>query len=76
MFKRVCTMSNQIAAKKISDVAALLRAKELSPTQLCEFSLKRIANTSQLNSFITVTDQLARNSAQQSHRRYENGKWP
>lgn len=66
-------MSNQIAAKKIQDVAAMLRNHDITPTQLVEFSLKRIESTSQLNAFITVTDQLARTCAKQSEQRYEQG---
>ena len=67
-------MSNQVIASKISDVASLMRNKAISPLDLCNFCLERIAKTSSLNAFISVTHDLAQQAAQASHKRYSNGK--
>ena len=61
------------------DVVALsehFRARELSPVEVTEAYLKRIEETEQrLHAYVTVTADLARNSARDAEKEIMAGRW-
>jgi aspartyl-tRNA(Asn)/glutamyl-tRNA(Gln) amidotransferase subunit A len=60
----------------ISDLAPLLRAKELSPLELTRTCLERIEKLNPaLNAFITVTDELALEQARTAGSEIARGEW-
>ncbi|KAG9268285.1 glutamyl-tRNA(Gln) amidotransferase subunit A, mitochondrial isoform X1 [Astyanax mexicanus] len=58
----------------IREVSLALREGRLSATELCKKCLKRIKKTHYLNSFITVTEELAMKQAQEAEHRLLRGK--
>ncbi|KAI1292014.1 Glutamyl-tRNA(Gln) amidotransferase subunit A, mitochondrial [Halotydeus destructor] len=67
-------MKKHILVSSISEVARSLRDRSLTASELCELTLKRIADTGQLNAFITVTGNLAKEQAKLADERFANGK--
>jgi aspartyl-tRNA(Asn)/glutamyl-tRNA(Gln) amidotransferase subunit A len=60
----------------IADVSIRMREGRLSPVALVEHCLERIdALSSQLNAFITVTTELARDQARKAERDIGSGHW-
>jgi aspartyl-tRNA(Asn)/glutamyl-tRNA(Gln) amidotransferase subunit A len=60
----------------VTELAAQLRAKQLSPVELTELCLDRIRRVSpSLNAFQTVTEYLAREQARQADAEIRGGRW-
>jgi len=65
-----------LAFLSIADAARAIRARELSPIDLTEAHLARIAALDgQLNSYITVTADLAREQARAAQEEIARGRW-
>src|SRR5438105_14001111 len=69
-------MSEELCFLTIAQLADLIRKRELSPVELVEAHLKRIdAIDPQLDAFITVTADLARQQAQQAEGEIAAGRY-
>lgn len=67
---------DSLAWLDIAAVSRLLRSRKLSPVELTEACLGRIARLNPvLNAFITVTAESARAEAQQAEARLKKGRW-
>ncbi|XP_034530401.1 glutamyl-tRNA(Gln) amidotransferase subunit A, mitochondrial [Notolabrus celidotus] len=58
----------------IREVSRALREGKISPTELCRKCLNRIKKTQHLNAYITVTEELALQQAQEAETRLLQGK--
>ncbi|HEV2289440.1 MAG TPA: amidase [Candidatus Acidoferrales bacterium] len=68
-------MKDELSYLTISEAAALLRRKKLSPVELTEAALERIAALNpRLNAFITVTAERARKEARAAEREIARGR--
>jgi len=68
-------MSEDLCFLTIAEAADLIRTRELSPVELVDAHLARIAAIDpQLNAFITVTAELAREQARQAQRELAAGR--
>src|SRR3989442_2461706 len=65
----------EIARLAIEDVARVLRERRLSPVEVTEAALARIASLARLNAFITVTAELAREQAREREREIGAGRY-
>src|SRR3989442_11331916 len=65
----------EIARLAIEDVARVLRERRLSPVEVTEAALARIASLARLNAFITVTAELAREQAREAEREIAAGRY-
>lgn len=69
-------MSDDLLAASATELGARIRAKEISPVELVECSLGRIAAMQpELNAFITVTEDAARAAARTAEREILDGRW-
>lgn len=69
-------MTDELCNLSITDAARLLRARKLSPVELTDSYLARIATYQpQLDAFITVTSDLARKQAQRAAREIARGDY-
>jgi aspartyl-tRNA(Asn)/glutamyl-tRNA(Gln) amidotransferase subunit A len=60
----------------VATLATMLREREVSPVELTEAYLERIARTDQtLRTYITVTDAVARKAARKAETEIMKGKW-
>ncbi len=60
----------------VATLGAMLREREISPVELTEAYLERIARTDQtLRAYITVTDTVARKAARKAETEIMKGKW-
>ena len=67
-------MAADLCALPIADLSRLLRARKISPLELTDAYLGRIATfQQQLDAFITVTDDLARKQARRAEREIRAG---
>ncbi len=70
------TGQSQLAFFSISDLAALVRKKKVSPVELLDAVLARIERLNpQLNAFITVAADTARAEAKHAEREIARGRW-
>ena len=69
-------MTNDLHFLSVAQAAELIRTRKLSPVELTQASLKRIADLdAQLNAYITVTADLAMKEAREAEREITNGKY-
>ncbi len=69
-------MSGELTYLTIADAAALLRKKKLSPVELAQAALERVASLNpRLNAFITVTAERALRDARAAEREIVRGKY-
>lgn len=64
--------SGTVLHESIVNVSQRLRSGDLTPSQLLSLSLERIRLTSRLNAFITVTDEEAKNQANDADKRFKD----
>ena len=70
------TQSRELWSLDLSETASLVRSREVSPVELTRACLDRIASIdSKLNSFITVTPELAIAQAQAAEAAISRGDW-
>jgi len=68
-------VSAEVARLAIEDAAGLLRERRLSPVEVTEAALARIASLARLNAFITVTAELALEQAREAEREIAAGRY-
>ena len=68
-------VSAEVGRLAIEDAARLLRERRLSPVEVTEAALARIASLARLNAFITVTAELAREQAREAEREIAAGRY-
>lgn len=69
-------MTQPIYARTIGELAPLIRSKQLSPVELTESVLNRINQAEPIiNSYITVTPEIARKQAKQAESEIMNGRY-
>lgn len=69
-------MQNELAFRPARELAALLRAKEVSPVEIAEAFLARIEELNpRLNAFITVTADEARRGAREAEHEIVSGRY-
>lgn len=65
---------NKILSAPIKIVSNKIAAGELQPTEVCKSAIKLITSVKPLNAYIHVTEQLAREQAEESDTRQREGK--
>lgn len=70
----VMVSGSAVLHESIVNVSQRLRSGDLTPSQLLSLSLERIRLTSRLNAFITVTDEEAKNQANNADKRFKDNK--
>ena len=69
-------MTNELLTKSVTEIAPFIENKSVSPVELTEALLTHIeTNDKQINSYITVTHELAMKMAQQAEDEIINGKY-
>ena len=73
---RTFAQPSDLADLTIEDAAGLIRARSISPVELAQTYLERIDDIDRrLNTFITVTDDLALRQAREMEAELSNGRW-
>lgn len=71
----VAAAPDELAFSSLTDVAARVRSREISPVDLVHVCLERIETQAALNAFITVTAESALREARSAEAEIRRGKW-